>query len=98
MFNKLKQIKELRDQAKQLKSSLAEETVQGEALGGKILVVMDGNQEIKKLTIDSSLFAPEHKQEVEEGVQEAIGKAIREVQKIMARKIRQGEISMPNLS
>ena len=98
MFNKLKQMKELRDQASQLKNALAEETVRGEAKDGKILIVMDGNQHIQKLNIDSSLLAPEHKAEVEEGVREAIEKAIREVQKMMAQKIQQGDISMPNFS
>jgi hypothetical protein len=98
MFNKLKQFKELRDQAKSLKDQLGKETVTGEAAGGKITVVMDGNQEILSLDIDPALLAPDKKEEVERGVKDAIAHAIRQVQKLMAKKLSDGQISMPNLS
>lgn len=97
MFEKLKQIKDLREQAKQIKDSMGQETVRGEALGGKIMVIMDGNQEITAIDIAPELMSPEHKKEVEDGVRDAIQQAIREVQKMMARKIQRGEISLPKL-
>ena len=97
MFNKLKQIKDLREQANQLKKMLAQETVKGEAHGGKIIVIMDGNQEITAVDIASELFTPDKKKDVENGVREAVQNAIREVQKLMAKKMQQGEINLPNL-
>lgn len=98
MFNKLKQFKDLRDQAKQMKDALAQETVKGEAKGGKIMVIMDGNQEITAIDIDASLLTPENKKEVEDGVREAVQQAVKEIQKVMVRKMQQGEISMPKFS
>jgi len=46
MFNKLKQIQDLRHQANQIKNALAQETVEGSGAWGKVKVIMDGNQEI----------------------------------------------------
>lgn len=97
MFNKLKQMKDLRDQAKQLKDMMAQETVQGEGSGGKIIVRMNGNQEILTLDIAPELLAPEHKKEVEDGVRAAMQNAISAVQHLMAKKMQQGEINLPNL-
>jgi DNA-binding protein YbaB len=51
MFNKLKQFNDLRKQANDLKSILAKEEVTIESSAVKI--VMDGNQEIKTITINN---------------------------------------------
>ena len=53
MFNKLKQYKELRDQAKRMQSALAEETITVERGGVKI--VINGNMEITSVNINENL-------------------------------------------
>lgn len=98
MFQKLKQFKDLRDQAKKVQSVLSDETVHADSAGGKIAVVMDGNQKILSLDIDASLFAPEHKEKVEKGVQDAIEGAMKKLQQMMVKKMRSGELEMPDLS
>jgi hypothetical protein len=98
MFNKLKQIKDLRSQANEMKNMLAQETVTGEAKGGKITIVMDGNQEIQSVNIDPELLSPDNKKNVEDGIREAVQSAVKEVQKIMVKKMQSGDISMPNFS
>ena len=55
MFNKIKHLKDMRSQAKQLQSSLAEKTVTVEK--GGISLTMDGNQDITELKIDPELNA-----------------------------------------
>jgi DNA-binding protein YbaB len=57
MFQKLKQYKDLRDSAKEAQSVLSKETVHADSVGGKIGVVMDGNQQILSIDIDPSLLA-----------------------------------------
>lgn len=98
MFQKLKQYKDLRDTAKKAQSVLAEETVHADAAGGKIGVVMDGNQKILSIDIDESLLAPEHKQKIEGGVKEAIENAMKKLQRVMLQKMKSGELEMPDMS
>ncbi len=97
VFSKLKQFKDLRSKAKSLQHLLAQETVHADAKGGKVQVVMDGNQKIIALDIDSSLLAPEKKGDVEEGVQEAVGSALTKAQRVMAEKIKSSNIQLPGL-
>lgn len=97
VFSKLKQFKELRSQAKTLQHELAQETVHADAKGGKIQIVMDGNQKIVTLDIDPSLLSPEKKHDVEEGLKDAMENAVKKVQRIMAEKVRKGNISLPGM-
>jgi len=50
MFDQLKQLKELRDQAKNLQNALSQQSVTVEKNG--VVLVMNGNQEIKSLKIN----------------------------------------------
>jgi len=94
MFDKIKQLKELRDQAKQIKEMLSKESVVGEAGGGNVKVVMDGNQEVLSVDIDPSLLIIESKEKLEQYVREAINDAIKKVQRVMAQKMQ----SMPGFN
>jgi nucleoid-associated protein EbfC len=97
MFNKIKQIKELRSQANDLKSKLAEVTVSAHGHGDKITVVMDGNQEIQAIDIDASLLTPEHKESVEKDLKSTINDAAKKAKQEMAKQFQQGNFTMPNL-
>jgi len=85
MFNKLKQFKDLRSQAKTMQNALKEEKVEIEKNGIKI--VMDGNQEILSLEIDSSLMSPERKHDLEARLREAGNSAIEKTKRVMADKM-----------
>jgi nucleoid-associated protein EbfC len=97
MFNKLKQFQDLRKQAKELKSSMSDEIIAGEALGGDIKIIMDGNQEIKNVIIDESLLSVENKEKLEQGIKEAFASAVKELQSLMMRKMQSGDIQLPNM-
>lgn len=97
MFSKLKQFKDMRDQAKSLQNLLAQETVHADAKGGKINLVMDGNQKIVSLDIDPSLLSPDKKKDVEEGVKEALDGAVKKVQRVMVEKMRSSGMSLPGM-
>ncbi len=97
MFEKLKQYKDLRDKAKKLQNELAQETVQADVLGGKVNVVMDGNQKILALDINPELLNPEKKEELEKALIEVIDQAIKKIQRVMAQKIQGGGMNLPNL-
>lgn len=51
IFDKLKDINEMRKQAKQLELTLAQETVTGSSSGGKIRITTDGNQAVKSVEV-----------------------------------------------
>jgi DNA-binding protein YbaB len=82
MFNKLKQIKDLRSQAKTMQNMLAQETVTVEKDGVKL--TMNGNMEV------TSLEFPEGKpsSELSAPAASAFNAAIKKVQRIMAEKMR----------
>ena len=83
MFNKLKQFKDLRNQAKTLQNALAQETVEYEKNGVKI--IMNGNMEITKLTINTDI----QKDRLENILTEVINETIKRAQKLMAKKVQE---------
>ncbi len=97
MFNKLKQFKDLRDQANEIKSSLANESAEGSAEWDKIKVKIDGNQEILSVEIDPELLNANDKEKLEKGIKEATNEAIKNVQKIMAKKMQESGFSLPGM-
>lgn len=82
MFNKMKQINDLRKQAGEIKNALSQETVEGEAFGGKIKIIMDGNQEVKEVIIDNEIA--NDKSKISDGVKIAVNDAIKKAQRVMA--------------
>jgi len=83
MFNKLKQFKDLRSQAKTMQDALAGETVSIEKKGIKI--TMNGNMEITELTIPEDI----KKEDISKYMKEAVNESIKKVQKIMATKMQE---------
>ena len=54
-MDKLKDINEMRKQAKHMETLLATETVSGKSSGGKIILTMDGNQNIKSVEVSPEI-------------------------------------------
>lgn len=88
MFEKLKYMKDIRSQAKQMQTALAGETAEGSAAWGKVKIIMNGNQEILSVSIDPELIRPETKDKLESAIKEATNDVIKKIQKIMAEKMR----------
>ncbi|HLD28425.1 MAG TPA: YbaB/EbfC family nucleoid-associated protein [Patescibacteria group bacterium] len=96
MFDKLKQIQELKAQAGEIKRALAEETVEGSGDWGKIKVIMDGNQEVKKVEISDELMT--NKEKLASATAEAVNDAIKKAQRVMAQKMSQlGGFGLPGM-
>lgn len=100
MFNKLKQFKDLRDQAKTLQDTLGKESVTVDAVGGKIKLTMNGNLALTNVTIDPELLTPDKKNKLEEGLKDAHADAMKKMQRIMATKMKEmgGLPNIPGLS
>ncbi len=83
MFNKMKQFKEMRSQAKTMQEKLAQETVTVEKSG--IKVVMDGNMKVTSVAINPEM---DHKA-IEKTMTDNINEAIKKTQKLMAQKMQE---------
>lgn len=81
MFNKLKQFKDLRSQAKTMQSALAQESVSEEKNGVKLTI--NGNMEITELTLNPELGTDAQTSAIKSCFNEAIKRA----QRLMAKKL-----------
>lgn len=88
MFNKLKQYKDLRNQAKSLQNRLKDVTVSSSADGGRIKVVMDGNQQVVSIDIDPDHLRTEKRGELQKHLASAINDAVKDSQMAMARMMK----------
>ena len=100
MFNKLKQFKDLRDQAKTMQSELAKETVTIKEAGDNVVLTMDGNLNMTALAIDDSLMTPANKEKLQKAIKDAHEKALKKMQRTMAMKMKDmgGLPNIPGLS
>lgn len=83
----LQQAQEMQEKFKQLQEELAKAEVQGEAGGGLVKVVMNGQREVLRLTIDPSLFKEEDKEILEDLVAAAVNDAVHKVAKLKEEKM-----------
>ena len=100
MFSKLKQFKEMRDQAKDLQGKLSQESATANVAGGKVMLTLDGNLTMTALAIDDELLAPDKKDRLQNAIKEAHGDAVKKIQRIMAVKMKEmgGLPNIPGLS
>lgn len=96
LFSQLKQITDLKDQAKKLQKELEVEVIDAEKSGIKITI--NGNQEIKKVEItDQNLLT--NKEKLENSIKDATNEAIKKVQTVMAKKMQSmGGLNIPGLN
>lgn len=100
MFNKLKQFKDLRDQAKTLQDTLGKESVTVNAAGNSVVLTMDGNLTLTGLAIGDDLLTPEKKEKLQNAIKEAHSDALKKMQRVMAMKMKEmgGLPNIPGLN
>jgi len=81
MLDKLKDLNAMRKQASQMQAMLANEQVEAESNGIKI--IMSGNQEVLEVKINPEL----NQEDQEKYLKETINDAIKKVQRLMANKM-----------
>jgi DNA-binding protein YbaB len=82
MFEKLKQLKDLRDQAKTIQNALAGVMINEEKNGVKI--AMDGNMNVKSIALEKEMS----KEELEKVLPNVFNEAIKKAQRAMAEKMK----------
>ena len=98
MFTKLKQFKDLRNQAKTMQNALSKESVT--ASSGDVSITLDGNLVMTGISISSDLLSPDKKDKLEAAIKDAHADAIKKIQRIMAVKMKEmgGLPQIPGLS
>lgn len=70
LFDKLKDVNEMRKQAKQIELILGQEQVTGSSSGSKIKITLDGNQNVKSVEVDDSIVGD--RKEIARHIREAL--------------------------
>ncbi len=83
-LDKIKDMSEMRKQAKQLSDQLSKEVVVGSASGGFFRVTMDGNQSVVSVEISDEIVGD--KERLERCAKEAFSRAHDELKKLMVSK------------
>lgn len=83
----LKQIEQMQANMAKAQEELGQETVQGTAGGGAVIVVMNGHQEVESLTIDPEFVDPEDVETLQDAVVAAFNDAQRKAQEVMQQKM-----------
>ncbi|MBN2700513.1 MAG: YbaB/EbfC family nucleoid-associated protein [Methylothermaceae bacterium] len=87
----MQQAQEMQEKFKQAQEELAKAEVQGEAGGGLVKVVMNGQREVLRLAVDPSLIKEEDKEILEDLTAAAVNDAVHKVAKLKEEKM--GELA-----
>jgi len=82
MFNKLKQVNDIRKQAKAMQNQMAEIVVVGKSKKG-VMITIDGNQQVQGVQIEEGLTGSA----LEGAVKDAFNDAIKQLQKELAQQM-----------
>jgi DNA-binding protein YbaB len=83
-LDKLKDVNEMRKQAKQIEMMLGQEIISGSSSGGLIKITMDGNQNIKSVEVDAGVAGD--KSEVARHIRSALEDLFKQQKKMLQSK------------
>jgi len=95
----MKQAKEMRDQMKKVQDELKTISVSGVAMGGKIEVVMSGELDVVKVTIDPSFLDPRQADLLCKAIKEATNAAAKKAKDLVTQRLSavSGGLNLPGM-
>jgi DNA-binding protein YbaB len=84
LFDQIRDINKMRQQAKQMQMLLANETIMGQSKDALIRIVIDGNQEVKSVEVEDGVAGDRKK--VAQDIREALTDLNENYKKLMASK------------
>ncbi len=99
-FNPLQQVKALQEKMARIQEDLANRTVEASAGGGMVTVVVNGRQEVLKVTIDPQVVDPEDIEMLQDLVVAAVNDGLRKAQEMAASEMGKlaGGLNIPGLN
>jgi len=95
----MKQVQQLQAQMLQAQEELADETVSVSVGGGAVTVVMNGQQEVRSVTIDPEAVDPEEVDMLQDLVMAAMNEALKQSRELAEKKLAPltGALNIPGL-
>jgi len=95
--NMMKQAQQMQDRMQKAQAEIANLEVTGEAGAGMVKVTMMGNHNVRRVSIDPSLFDDDDKEMIEDLVAAAINDAVRRVEQTSKEKMAEvtGGMNLP---
>lgn len=97
MGNMMKQAQQMQDRMQKAQAEIADLEVTGEAGAGMVKVTMLGNHNVRRVSIDPSLFEDDDNEMIEDLVAAAINDAVRRVEQTSKEKMAEvtGGMNLP---
>lgn len=86
MFEKMKQLMDMRKMAQEAERRLGEVRIEKAALGGKLKIAVDGNHRVENVSIDEALLNPGQKTTLEKALAALLTEAAEAVKREAAAK------------
>ena len=86
MFSKIKAVKNLHDQAKQMQAMMETVVVEGSAAWGKVKVKINGNQQALEVNIEDEMM--KDKSKLQDALRDALNDAVKKSHTEMAGKMK----------
>ena len=83
----LRQAQALQEKLKELQNEAAEKTVEAQAGGGMVRVMVDGSMRVRKIEIDPSLASSGDKSMMEDLIVVAVNDGLRRAQELVAQEM-----------
>lgn len=96
MFDKMKDLMEMKRQAERIKRELDSSLVEVNEVSG-IRIAINGSQTFKSLEIDDALVQPGSKKQLEANLLRGVNEAIKKSQTLAAQKMRAVMPSLPGM-
>lgn len=93
----LEQAKKVQEQMETIKKEIASKTVEADAGGGMVKVVMSGNHQLRDVKIAQELIDSKDKEMIEDLVVAAVNKATQEASEMASSEMNKVSGMMPNI-
>ncbi len=91
-FSSVGDLVKMQKQASEMQKKLQAQRHSGKSKKGRVEIVIDGTQKILDIKIDDMLLSTEYKDELIEGIKEAMQDASKQMQKAMAKDFDMGTL------
>lgn len=96
MFDKMKQLMEMKKQADRIKRELDETHIDSQEVNG-IKIVVSGSQDFQSIEIDENLIKDQAKANLESDLVRSVNAAIKQSQKLAADKMKEALPGFPGM-
>jgi len=88
IFDSLKQVAQLRQQAAEFQRILASKIVEAASPAGEVKIKVNGKMELLSIEIDPCVLSPEHKSRVEKLILRTWASAQKEVERVLGAELK----------